>query len=221
MENKPKINKSTNNPNINNNQKDLNKQKLLKKDVKIVKGNKRPSTSTTTKSVNINNQNNLINNHPSSSKKVHNEKNNNTIKKTPKLIVNNKNSHLNKNLIKYNNLEEAVLILQKEVRKYLDKKKNDPKTQMIEKLKQRKIDILHNYRIIDNKKSDIDTRGKEIISTLDLNYNEILKSIKSGKKSNSNIDSNNIKLNLKEEKNINHKIEDSNNLINKNSNEKK
>ena len=46
MENKPKIYKSTNNPNINNTQKDLTKQKLLKKDVKIVKGNKRPSTTT-------------------------------------------------------------------------------------------------------------------------------------------------------------------------------
>ena len=42
MENKPKIYKSTNNPNINNTQKDLTKQKLLKKDVKIVNGNKRP-----------------------------------------------------------------------------------------------------------------------------------------------------------------------------------
>ena len=95
MENKPKMYKSTNNPNVNT-QKDLTKQKLLKKDVKIVKGNKRPSTATTTKSVNINNQNNHINNHPSSAKKVHNEKNN-TIKKTSKLIVNNNNSHPNKN----------------------------------------------------------------------------------------------------------------------------
>ena len=219
MENKPKIYKSTNNPNINNTQKDLTKQKLLKKDVKIVKGNKRPSTTTTTKSVNINNQNNHINNHPSSAKKLHNEKNNNTIKKTSKVIVNNKNSHLNKNLIKYNNLEEAVLILQKEVRKFLDKKKNDPKTKMIEKLKQRKIDILHNYRIIDNKKSDLDSNEKDTISSLDLNYNDILKNIKSGKKNNNNIDSTNIKLNIKEEKNDNDKIEDSNNLINKNSNE--
>ena len=217
MENKPKMYKSTNNPNVNT-QKDLTKQKLLKKDVKIVKGNKRPSTATTTKSVNINNQNNHINNHPSSAKKVHNEKNN-TIKKTSKVIVNNNNSHLNKNLIKYNNLEEAVLILQKEVRKFLDKKKNDPKIQMIEKLKQRKIDILHNYRIIDNKKSDLDTKEKEIISTFDLNYNEILKSIKAGKKNNNNKDSNNIKLNIKEEKHINHKIEDSNDLIKKNSKE--
>ena len=219
MENKPKIYKSTNNPNINNTQKDLTKQKLLKKDVKIVKGNKRPSTTTTTKSVNINNQNNHINNHPSSAKKLHNEKNNNTIKKTSKVIVNNKNSHLNKNLIKYNNLEEAVLILQKEVRKFLDKKKNDPKTKMIEKLKQRKIDILHNYRIIDNKKSDLDSNEKDTISSLDLNYNDILKNIKSGKKNNNNIDSTNIKLNIKEEKNDNDKIEDSINLINKNSNE--
>ena len=31
MENKPKINKSTNNPNINNNQKDLNKFSILLK----------------------------------------------------------------------------------------------------------------------------------------------------------------------------------------------
>ena len=67
MENKSKIYKSTINSNLNSTQKDLSKQKILKKDVKIVKGNKRPSTATVTKSININTNNvhqNIHSNHP-------------------------------------------------------------------------------------------------------------------------------------------------------------
>ena len=45
------------------------------------------------------------------------------MKKNNKIIINNKNSHLNKNIYRYNNLEEAVLFLQKEIRKFLKKKK--------------------------------------------------------------------------------------------------
>ena len=222
MENKSKIYKSTINSNLNSTQKDLSKQKILKKDVKIVKGNKRPSTATVTKSININTNNvhqNIHSNHPPLTKKNNQDKNN--VKKNNKIIINNKNSHLNKNIYRYNNLEEAVLFLQKEIRKFLHQKKNDPKNQMIEKLKQKKIDILHNYKIIDKNEQ----KEKEIISTVDLNFNDFLKNIKTGKKSNYNNHEHNDHKNnnnntLKEEKHEFTNIEDTNNnLKKKNSNE--
>ena len=126
------------------------KPKLIKRDIKIVSNKKEnimPSA------FNINNKPSIKN----SSQNIHGS---NSKNKNKKNIIKNReiySSRGRKNVNnpkkkprKFKDIDEIVLLLQKHIRKYLERIHNDPKLQMIRMLKEKKKNLFENYNIIKN-----------------------------------------------------------------------
>ena len=152
MNNKGRINKQ--NQNISK-----DKQKIIKKEkeIKTTVNKKQPVEIVQNKNTSIN-SNNYNNMKKFSDTLVFNQKRKNPI--SNKKITKNPETK-EKKKFPFKNLEEVALIIQRNVRKYLKKLKNNPRHQMMEILRQRKINILSNYKVLDNFSNNSDFKGIE------------------------------------------------------------
>ena len=126
------------------------KPKLIKRDIKIVSNKKEniiPSV------FNINNKPAIKN----SSQNIHvsNPKNQNkkSLIKNREIYSTRGRKNVNnpkKKPRKFKDIDEIVLLLQKHIRKYLERIHNDPKLQMIRMLKEKKKNLFENYNITKN-----------------------------------------------------------------------
>ena len=144
MENK-KNNKSYSSNNL-----DQIKPKLLKRDIKIISNKKEniiPSVFNINKPIK---KSNLSQNRSDSNS---NNKNKKIIIKSREIKSSRENRIVNrpkKRKKKFKNIDEIVLLIQKHIRKYLERIHNDPKLQMIKMLKEKKKNLFENYKIEKN-----------------------------------------------------------------------
>ena len=144
MENK-KNNKSYSSNNL-----DQIKPKLLKRDIKIISNKKEniiPSVFNINKPIKKSNLSQTRNESNS------NNKNKKIIIKSREIKSSRENRIVNrpkKRKKKFKNIDEIVLLIQKHIRKYLERIHNDPKLQMIKMLKEKKKNLFENYKIEKN-----------------------------------------------------------------------
>ena len=144
MENK-KNNKSYSSNNL-----DQIKPKLLKRDIKIISNKKEniiPSVFNINKPIKKSNLSQTRNESNS------NNKNKKIIIKSREIKSSRENRIVNrpkKRKKKFKNIDEIVLLIQKHIRKYLERIHNDPKFQMIKMLKEKKKNLFDNYKISKN-----------------------------------------------------------------------
>ena len=114
-----------------------------------------------------------------------------------------------KNAKKFNNIDEIVLFLQKNIRKYLYRIHNEPKLQMIKILKEKKKNLFENYKIINNPSLINELKNEQIEKNsndknININSENNIQNISDNKTENINSDSdiNNKENKEKEEKKI-------------------
>ena len=124
------------------------KPKIIKRDIKIVSNKKEnimPSAFNNKPSI----KNSSQNIHGSGSK----NKNKKNLIKNREIYSSRGRKNVNnpkKKPRKFKDIDEIVLLLQKHIRKYLERIHNDPKLQMIRMLKEKKKNLFENYNIIKN-----------------------------------------------------------------------
>ena len=174
--------------------------KLIKRDIKIISNKKEniiPSVFNINKSVTKNQPQNISNFNQKDKIKKINTKSREI--KSSKGIGNIDKSK--KRAKKFKDIDEIVLLLQKHVRKYLERIHNDPKLKMIKMLKEKKKNLFENYKITKNPalinkfKKELGEKNKndENINLNEKDCNE--------KEPNENIETNN-EINMGEKKEI-------------------
>ena len=177
------------------------KPKLIKRDIKIVPNKKEniiPSvfninksiTKKSSQNINDSNQKNKTKRFITKSREIKSSKGTRNIDK-PK-----------KRARKFKNIDEIVLLLQKHVRKYLERIHNDPKLQMIRMLKEKKKNLFENYKIEKNpalisefKKEQVEKNKND--ENMNLNEQDNIE-----KELNENIENNNNEVNIEEKNEI-------------------
>jgi hypothetical protein len=177
------------------------KPKLIKRDIKIVPNKKEniiPSvfninksiTKKSSQNINDSNQKNKTKKFITKSREIKSSKGTRNIDK-PK-----------KRARKFKNIDEIVLLLQKHVRKYLERIHNDPKLQMIRMLKEKKKNLFENYKIEKNpalisefKKEQVEKNKND--ENMNLNEQDNIE-----KELNENIENNNNEVNIEDKNEI-------------------
>ena len=175
--------------------------KLIKRDIKIISNKKEniiPSVFNINKSVTKNQPQNISNFNQKDKIKKINTKSREI--KSSKGIGNIDKSK--KRAKKFKDIDEIVLLLQKHVRKYLERIHNDPKLKMIKMLKEKKKNLFENYKITKNP-ALINEFKKELAEkkkndeNINLNEKDCIE-----KEPNENIETNNNEINMGEKKEI-------------------
>ena len=175
--------------------------KLIKRDIKIISNKKEniiPSVFNINKSVTKNQPQNISNfNQKDKIKKIGTKSRE---IKSSKGIGNIDKSK--KRAKKFKDIDEIVLLLQKHVRKYLERIHNDPKLKMIKMLKEKKKNLFENYKITKNPalinefKKELAEKNKND-ENINLNEKDCIE-----KEPNENIETNNNEINMGEKKEI-------------------
>ena len=175
--------------------------KLIKRDIKIISNKKEniiPSVFNINKSVTKNQPQNISNFNQKDKIKKINTKSREI--KSSKGIGNIDKSK--KRAKKFKDIDEIVLLLQKHVRKYLERIHNDPKLKMIKMLKEKKKNLFENYKITKNPalinefKKELAEKNKND-ENINLNEKDCIE-----KEPNENIETNNNEINMGEKKEI-------------------
>ena len=175
--------------------------KLMKRDIKIISNKKEniiPSVFNINKSVTKNQPQNISNFNQKDKIKKINTKSREI--KSSKGIGNIDKSK--KRAKKFKDIDEIVLLLQKHVRKYLERIHNDPKLKMIKMLKEKKKNLFENYKITKNPalinefKKELAEKNKND-ENINLNEKDCIE-----KEPNENIETNNNEINMGEKKEI-------------------
>ena len=175
--------------------------KLIKRDIKIISNKKEniiPSVFNINKSVTKNQPQNISNFNQKDKIKKINTKSREI--KSSKGIGNIGKSK--KRAKKFKDIDEIVLLLQKHVRKYLERIHNDPKLKMIKMLKEKKKNLFENYKITKNPalinefKKELAEKNKND-ENINLNEKDCIE-----KEPNENIETNNNEINMGEKKEI-------------------
>ena len=175
--------------------------KLIKRDIKIISNKKEniiPSVFNINKSVTKNQPQNISNFNQKDKIKKINTKSREI--KSSKGIGNIDKSK--KRAKKFKDIDEIVLLLQKHVRKYLERIHNDPKLKMIKMLKETKKNLFENYKITKNPalinefKKELAEKNKND-ENINLNEKDCIE-----KEPNENIETNNNEINMGEKKEI-------------------
>ena len=175
--------------------------KLIKRDIKIISNKKEniiPSVFNINKSVTKNQPQNISNFNQKDKIKKINTKSREI--KSSKGIGNIDKSK--KGAKKFKDIDEIVLLLQKHVRKYLERIHNDPKLKMIKMLKEKKKNLFENYKITKNPalinefKKELAEKNKND-ENINLNEKDCIE-----KEPNENIETNNNEINMGEKKEI-------------------
>ncbi len=169
--------------------------KLIKRDIKIISNKKEniiPSVFNINKSVTKNQPQNISNFNQKDKIKKINTKSREI--KSSKGIGNIDKSK--KRAKKFKDIDEIVLLLQKHVRKYLERIHNDPKLKMIKMLKEKKKNLFENYKITKNPalinefKKELAEKNKND-ENINLNEKDCIE-----KEPNENIETNNNEINI-------------------------
>ena len=175
--------------------------KFIKRDIKIISNKKEniiPSVFNINKSVTKNQPQNISNFNQKDKIKKINTKSREI--KSSKGIGNIDKSK--KRAKKFKDIDEIVLLLQKHVRKYLERIHNDPKLKMIKMLKEKKKNLFENYKITKNPalinefKKELAEKNKND-ENINLNEKDCIE-----KEPNENIETNNNEINMGEKKEI-------------------
>ena len=175
--------------------------KLIKRDIKIISNKKEniiPSVFNINKSVTKNQPQNISNFNQkdkiikinTKSREIKSSKGIGNIDKSKKRAK------------KFKDIDEIVLLLQKHVRKYLERIHNDPKLKMIKMLKEKKKNLFENYKITKNPalinefKKELAEKNKND-ENINLNEKDCIE-----KEPNENIETNNNEINMGEKKEI-------------------
>ena len=175
--------------------------KLIKRDIKIISNKKEniiPSVFNINKSVTKNQPQNISNFNQkdkiikinTKSREIKSSKGIGNIGKSKKRAK------------KFKDIDEIVLLLQKHVRKYLERIHNDPKLKMIKMLKEKKKNLFENYKITKNPalinefKKELAEKNKND-ENINLNEKDCIE-----KEPNENIETNNNEINMGEKKEI-------------------
>ena len=183
------------------------KPKLIKRDIKLVSNKKEnivPSVFNINKPIKKNSSKNTNDSNPKNKTKK-------SIIKSREINSARERKAVNKpkkRVRKFKDIDEIVLLLQKHIRKYLNRIHNDPKLQMVRMLKEKKKNLFENYKISNNpilinefmKEQAEKNKNDENINTKIINDENIIDNTSDEKIVNDNPD-----INIEEKKEIENK----------------
>ena len=183
------------------------KPKLIKRDIKLVSNKKenivpsvfninKPIKKNSSKNTNGSNSKNKTKKSIIKSREINSARERKAVNKPKKRVR------------KFKDIDEIVLLLQKHIRKYLNRIHNDPKLQMVRMLKEKKKNLFENYKISNNpilinefmKEQAEKNKNDENINTKIINDENILDNTSDEKIVNDNPD-----INIEEKKEIENK----------------